>query len=422
VPDRSRPGGIRYGGLLRQVKVAKVIYLDHASTTPADPEVVAAMLPWHSEQFGNPSTVYSLGLTSASAVQEARQTIAQSIGAEADEIYFTSGGTEADNWAILGTADAQQKKGRHLVTSTIEHHAVLESMEYLEKRGYEITRVPVGSSGLVDPDDVRRAIRPNTILVSIMHANNEVGTIEPIAEIGKITREAGVLFHTDAVQSAGKLPLDVTDLGVDMLSVSAHKLYGPKGIGLMYLRKRTRVSPLFHGGGQERGRRAGTTNVPGVIGMAKAFELARAHMAEDAVRETELRDRLWKGLSDNIQAIYLNGDMQHRLPNNLNVRLDGIEGESMILMLDMEGICVSSGSACTTGSLEPSHVLLGLGIPAEHAHGSLRVTLGRGTTAEDIDHFVNVFPPIVARLREMSPIWCANCVCKTSKDALVAKD
>ena len=392
--------------------MAEVIYLDHASTTPADPEVVAAMLPWYSEQFGNPSTVYSLGLTAADAVQRARDSIAQTIGAEAEEIYFTSGGTESDNWAILGAADAQQKKGRHLITSAIEHHAVLESMEYLEKHGYELTRLPVDGGGLVDPEEVRRAIRPDTILVSIMHANNEVGTIEPIAEIGKVTREAGVLLHVDAVQTAGKLPIDVDELGVDMLSMSAHKFYGPKGIGLMYLRKRIRVSPLLHGGAQERGRRAGTHNVPGIVGMAKALELATARMAGDAVREAALRDRLWTGLKDTIEAIHLNGDLLYRLPGNLNVRLDGIEGESMILMLDMEGICVSSGSACTTGSLEPSHVLLALGIPAEHAHGSLRVTLGRSTTAEDIDHFIRVFPPIVARLREMSPIWCANCVCK----------
>jgi cysteine desulfurase len=390
----------------------KIIYLDHASTTPADPGVVAAMLPWHAEQFGNPSTVYSLGLTAARAVQGARESIAKAIGADADEIYFTSGGTESDDWAILGTAEAQQKKGRHLITSTIEHHAVLESMEYLEKRGYEITRVPVDGGGLVDPESVRRALRPDTILVSVMHANNEVGTIQPLAEIGKITREAGVLFHVDAVQTAGKLPLDVEALGVDMLSVSAHKLYGPKGIGLLYLRKRTRISPLFHGGGQEKGRRAGTHNVPGIVGMAKAFELAGARMADDADREAALRDRLWQGLSGGIEALYLNGDAVRRLPNNLNVRLDGIEGEAMILMLDMEGICVSSGSACTTGSLEPSHVLLAMGIPAEHAHGSLRVTLGRGTTAEDIDHFLKVFPPIVSRLREMSPVWCANCACK----------
>lgn len=390
----------------------KLTYLDHASTTPTDPEVMAAMLPWFTEQYGNPSTIYSLGLTAANVMQAARESIAQTIGAEPDEIYFTSGGTESDNWAILGTADARQKKGRHLITSSIEHHAVLESMEYLEKRGYEVTRLPVDNGGLVDPDDVRRAIRPDTILVSIMHANNEIGTIEPIADIGRVTREAEVPFHTDAVQTAGKLPLDVNELGVDMLSVSAHKFYGPKGVGLMYVRKRTRPTPLLHGGGQEKGRRAGTHNVPGIVGLAKALELARTRMTDDAAREAALRDRLWEGMSSNIEAIYLNGDSVHRLANNLNVRLDGIEGESMILMLDMEGICVSSGSACTTGSLEPSHVLLALGIPAEQAHGSLRITLGRGTTAEDIDHFIEVFPPIVARLRQMSPVWCANCACK----------
>jgi cysteine desulfurase len=392
--------------------MAKVIYLDHASTTPTDPEVVAAMLPWHSQEYGNPSTVYSLGLTAASAVQSAREAIAQTIGAESEEIYFTSGGTEADNWSILGTAEAQQKKGRHLITSAIEHHAVLESMGYLEKRGYEITRVPVDGSGLVDPEAVRQAIRPDTILVSIMHANNEVGTLQPIAELAEALHARGAVVHTDAAQAVGKIPLDVNELGVDMLSMSAHKFYGPKGIGLMYLRKRTRITPLLHGGGQEKGRRAGTHNVPGIVGMAKALELAASRMAEDAAREAGLRDRLWTGLSAGIEAIYLNGDLSRRLPNNLNVRLDGIEGESMILMLDMEGICVSSGSACTTGSLEPSHVLLALGIPAEHAHGSLRVTLGRSTTAEDIDFFTKVFPPIVARLREMSPIWCANCACK----------
>jgi cysteine desulfurase len=285
-------------------------------------------------------------------------------------------------------------------------------MEYLEKRGCQVTRVPVDSAGLVDPEEVRKAIRPDTVLVSIMHANNEVGTIQPLAEIGRVTREAGVLFHTDAVQTAGKLPLDVNELGVDMLSLSGHKFYGPKGVGVMYLRKRARITPLLHGGAQERSRRAGTHNVPGIVGLAKALEISRLRMAEDSAREAELRDRLWEGLRYSIVGIYLNGDPTHRLANNLNVRLDGIEGESMILMLDMEGICVSSGSACTTGSLEPSHVLLALGIPAEHAHGSLRVTLGRSTTAEDIDRFLDAFPPIVDRLRQMSPVWCANCVCK----------
>ena len=390
----------------------EVIYLDHASTTPTDPEVVSAMLPWYTEGFGNPSTVYSVGRSAANVLQQSRESIAGTLGAEPEEICFTSGGTESDNWAILGTAEAHHKKGRHLVTSSVEHHAVLESMEFLEKRGFEVTRVPVDSGGLVDPDEVRRVIRPDTILVSIMHANNEIGTIQPIADIGKVTREAGVMFHVDAVQTGGKLPLDVNELGVDMLSLSAHKFYGPKGVGLMYLRKRTRITPLFHGGGQEKGRRAGTHNVAGIVGMAKALELSVGRMVDDAAREAALRDRLWKRLEAEVEAIYLNGDPERRLPGNLNVRLDGIEGESMILMLDMEGICVSSGSACTTGSLEPSHVLLALGIPAEQAHGSLRVTLGRSTTAEHIDKFIEVFPPIVARLREMSPIWCANCVCK----------
>ncbi len=390
----------------------RVIYLDHASTTPTDPEVVEAMRPWFSEQYGNPSTVYSLGLNAAHAVQQARESIAAGLGAEPDEIYFTSGGTESDNWAILGTADAHSKKGRHLITSTIEHHAVLETLEYLEKRGYEVTRIPVDAEGLVDPADVRRALRSDTILVSVMHANNEVGTIQPLADIGWITREAGVLLHTDAVQTAGKIPLDVNELGVDMLSLSGHKFYGPKGVGVMYSRKRNRITPLLHGGAQERNRRAGTHNVPGIVGLAKAFAIAQARMDEDAAREGVLRDRLWERLSNSIDSIYLNGHPNRRLAHNLHVRLDGIEGESMILMLDMEGICVSSGSACTTGSLEPSHVLLALGIPAEQAHGSLRVTLGRSTTEADIDHFIEVFPPIVARLREMSPVWCANCVCK----------
>jgi cysteine desulfurase len=390
----------------------KVIYLDHASTTPADPEVVEVMRPWFGEEFGNPSTVYSLGLTAAEAVQRARESVADALGAEPEEIYFTSGGTESDNWAVLGTADAQIKKGRHLITSAVEHHAVLETMEFLEKRGYEFTRVPVDGGGLVDPEEVRKAIRPDTVLVSVMHANNEVGTIQPLADIGRVAREAGVLFHTDAVQTAGKLPLDVNELGVDMLSLSGHKFYGPKGVGVMYLRKRARITPLLHGGAQERNRRAGTHNVPGIVGLAKALEISRSRMTEDSVREAELRDRLWEGLRYNIVGIHLNGHPTERLANNLNVRLDGIEGESMILMLDMEGICVSSGSACTTGSLEPSHVLLALGIPAEHAHGSLRVTLGRSTTVDDIDHFIDVFPPIVDRLRQMSPIWCANCVCK----------
>jgi cysteine desulfurase len=392
--------------------VEKVIYLDHAATTPCDPAVVEAMLPWHAEQFGNPSTVYSLGLTASAALEQSRETVAHILGAEPDEIYFTSGGTESDNWAVQGAADIQRNKGRHIVTSSIEHHAVLETVEFLEKRGYEVTRVPVDKIGLVDPGDIKKALRADTVVVSVMHANNEIGTIQPLAEIATLTQEAGVPFHTDAVQTVGKMPLDVKALGIDMLSASGHKLYGPKGVGFLYLRKRTRITPLLHGGGQEKNRRAGTHNVPGIVGLAKALEIAAERMGEAAVREGELRDRLWNGLKDTIPNIYLNGDPGHGLPGILNFRLEGIEGESMILMLDMEGICVSSGSACTTGSLEPSHVLLATGIPAEDAHGSLRISLGRSTASEDIDHFIQVFPPIVARLREMSPVWCSRCACK----------
>jgi cysteine desulfurase len=389
--------------------MTKTIYLDHAATTPTDPEVVAAMLPWFSEQFGNPSTVYSLGLTAAAALQTARESVASSLGAQPDEIVFTSGGTESDNWALIGALEAKKARGRHLITSSIEHHAVLSTAEYLEKRDYSVTKVPVDSAGLVDPEEVRKAIQPDTALISIMHVNNEIGSIQPLAEIGAIAREAGILFHTDAVQSAGKLPLDVEALHVDLLSLSAHKFYGPKGVGALYLRKGTRLSPLLHGGTQEKNRRAGTHNIPGIVGLAKALEISVARMEEDTARERTLRDRLWAGLESAIPCIQLNGDLEHRIAANLNFRLEGIEGESMILMLDDQGICVSSGSACTTGSLDPSHVLLGLGIPAEAAHGSLRVSLGRDTTAEDIDYFLEVFPPIVARLRAMSPVWCDKC-------------
>ncbi|MCL4367917.1 MAG: cysteine desulfurase NifS [Actinobacteria bacterium] len=381
------------------------VYMDHAATTPTDPEVVQAMLPWLGDQFGNPSTIYALGGEAATAMEEARATIAAHLGAETDEIYFTSGGTESDNWAIKGAADAHQNKGRHLITSTIEHHAVLEPLEFLEKKGYEVTKVPVDSTGLVDPEDVRKAIRPDTILITIMHANNEVGTIEPIAEIGAIAREAGVLFHTDGVQSVGKLAVDVKQLNIDMLSLSGHKFYGPKGVGAMYLRNRVRVTPLLHGGAQERRRRAGTENIPGIVGLAKALDLAMERMDEETARERAMRDRLWAGLLEHIPHIEFNGHPTQRLANTLNFRVEGIEGEAMILCLDMNLIGVSSGSACTTGSLEPSHVLLAMGIPAELAHGSLRVTLGRDNTENHIDYFLESFPNIVERLRIMSPVY-----------------
>jgi cysteine desulfurase len=388
----------------------KTIYLDHAATTPVDPEVVAAMLPWFSEGFGNPSTVYSLGLTAGKALQAARESVAGILAADADEIVFTSGGTESDNWALVGALAAKKVGRPHLIVSGIEHHAVLSTAEHLEKLGgATLTVLPVDSAGLVDPEAVRGAIRPETVLISVMHVNNEVGTIQPIVDIARIARESGVPFHTDAVQSAGQLPLNVDQLGVDLLSMSAHKFYGPKGVGLLYIRKGTRLGRLLHGGGQERNRRAGTHNVPGIVGLAKALELATAHMAEEEQRERRLRDRLWTGLEAAIPCIQLNGGFEHRVASNLNFRLEGIEGEAMILMMDDKGICVSSGSACTTGSLDPSHVLLGMGIPAEAAHGSLRITLGRETTDEDIDYLLEVFPPIVARLREMSPVWCDRC-------------
>ena len=389
----------------------KVIYLDHASTTPTDPEVVAAMVPWLTEEFGNPSTVYSLGLT-APGGPEARESIARTHRRRARRDLLHQRGHRVRQLGHQGRGRRPAEEGppphhlHHRAPRGAGDHGVPGEARL---RGH---RVPVDGGGLVDPEDVRKAIRPDTILVSIMHANNEVGTIEPIAEIGKITREAGVLFHTDAVQTAGKMPLDVNELGVDMLSMSAHKFYGPKGVGLMYLRKRARVTPLFHGGGQERGRRAGTHNVPGIVGMAKALELAGGRMAEEPSREAGAARPAVGGPERQHRGHLPERRLERRLPNNLNFRLEGIEGEAMILMLDMKGICVSSGSACTTGSLEPSHVLLALGIPAELAHGSLRVTLGRNTTAEHIDHFIKVFPPIVARLREMSPIWCANCICK----------
>jgi cysteine desulfurase len=382
-----------------------IIYMDHAATTPADPRVVEAMTPWFTEQFGNPATLYTCGGEAETAVEEARARVARHLNAEPEEIYFTSGGTESDNWAVKGVADAHQNKGRHIIISPIEHHAVLESAEWLQKRGYEVTTLRVDSTGMVDPEDVRAALRPDTILISVMHANNEVGTIEPIAEIGAIAREAGVIFHTDSVQSVGKIPVDVKALQVDLLAASGHKIYGPKGVGIMYMGRRIRVTPLMHGGSQERNRRAGTSNVPGIIGFAKALDIAVEVMEAEGARERAMRDRLWAGLQERIPDIWLNGHPTERLPGAINFRVEGIEGEAMILCLDMNRVNVSSGSACTTGSLDPSHVLLAMGIPAELAHGSLRVTLGRDNTEADVDHFLNSFPDIVARLRLMSPVY-----------------
>jgi len=384
------------------------IYLDYAATTPVHPEVVKAMLPYFTEGFGNPSAIHACGQEAKGAIEESRDKIARLIGAQNEEIVFTSGGTEADNFALKGVAYANESQGNHIITTPIEHHAVLEVGHFLEKRGFQITCLPVDEYGLVDPDDVRRALTSKTILVSVMHANNEVGTIEPVAEIGKITREAGVYFHTDAVQTAGHLPLNVDELGVDLLSMSAHKLYGPKGIGALYIRKGTKLVSFMHGGGQERKRRASTENVPGIVGFGRAAEIALREMGEETERLTFLRDKLISGLLERIDHTSLNGHPSQRLPNNVNISISFVEGESMCLRLDLEGICASTGSACSTGSLEPSHVLLALGLPHEQAHGSLRFSLGKWTTEEEIDRVLDILPRIVAKLREMSPLLKSN--------------
>jgi len=384
------------------------IYLDYAATTPAHPEVVKAMLPYFTKGFGNPSAIHTYGQEAKGAIEESRDKIARLIGAQNEEIVFTSSGTEADNFALKGVAYANESKGNHIITTPIEHHAVLEVGHFLEKRGFQITCLPVDEYGLVDPDDVRRAITSRTILVSVMHANNEVGTIEPVAEIGKITREAGVYFHTDAVQTTGHLPLNVDELGADLLSMSAHKLYGPKGIGALYIRKGTRLVPFMHGGGQERKRRASTENVPGIVGFGQAAEIALQEMGEETERLTFLRGKLISGLLERIDHTRLNGHPSQRLPNNVNVSISFVEGESMCLRLDLESICASTGSACSTGSLEPSHVLLASGLPHEQAHGSLRFSLGKWTTEEEIDRVLDVLPRIVAKLREMSPLLKSN--------------
>ena len=382
----------------------KRIYLDYAATTPTDPEVVEAMLPYLSEVFGNPSSIHSFGQEAKAAVEEARDKIAALIGARGEEIVFTGSGTEADNFALQGTAYASEGKGNHIITTTIEHHAVMETCKFLQGLGFEVTCLPVDSYGLVDPQDVRKAITDKTILISVMHANNEVGTIEPIAEIGEIAREAGVYFHTDAVQAVGHIPVKVDELGVDMLAMSAHKFYGPKGVGALYIRKGTKLIPLMHGGEHERRRRAGTENVPAIVGLGKAAEIAQREMDAEAKWLIHLRDKLIKGLMGRSEHIRLNGHPTRRLPNNVNVSIEFVEGESMLLNLDLEGIAASTGSACSSGSLEPSYVLLAMGLSHELAHGSLRFSLGRETTEEDIERVLEVSPRIIAKLRAMSPM------------------
>jgi len=381
------------------------IYMDYAATTPTDQRVVEAMLPCFGEIYGNPSSLHGFGQEARAAMEGARAKIAAFLGAKPAEIVFTSGGTESDNFAIKGVAWANRKKGDHVITSAIEHHAVLETCRFLEKEGFRVTYLPVDGDGLVDPADVVKAITDRTTLISIMHANNEIGTIEPIAEIGRIAKGKGICFHTDAVQTFGHLPFTVDELNIDLLSASAHKLYGPKGMGLLYIRKGTRITPLVHGGDQESGRRASTQNVPGIVGFGKAVELAAATLHEEVVRLTSLRDRFIRGIFERLDGIRLNGHPARRLPNNINLSVESVEGEGMILSLDMMGIACSTGSACSSSSLEPSHCLLAIGLPHELSHGSLRFSLGRGTKKSDIDTVLTALPQVVGRLRAMSPLY-----------------
>ncbi|WAM34672.1 cysteine desulfurase NifS [Caldicellulosiruptor morganii] len=381
------------------------VYFDHAATTPLKREVLDEMMPYLTEQYGNPSTIYKLGREAKKAIENARERVAKALNADVQEIFFTSGGTESDNWALKGVAFANKDKGRHIITTTIEHHAVLHPLKYLEGLGFEVTYVPVEPNGIVDPQKIKEAIRDDTILISVMLANNEIGTIQPVKQIAKIAKEKGIIVHTDAVQAVGQIPVDVKDLGVDLLSLSAHKFYGPKGVGALYIKKGTKIHPFSHGGAQERNRRAGTENVAGIVGLGKAIELATANLSEYANRLQKLRDKLIDGVLSKIDHVRLNGDRHNRLPNNANFSFEFIEGESLLLMLDMKGIAASSGSACTSGSLDPSHVLLAIGLEHEVAHGSLRITLGEDNTEEDIDYLLEVLPEIVSRLREMSPLY-----------------
>lgn len=382
-----------------------MIYLDNAATTKTAPEVVDAMLPYFSEYYGNASTIYSLGAESKKAMDHARQTIADSLGAKPEEIYFTAGGSESDNWALKATAEAYASKGKHIITTKIEHHAILHTCEYLEKRGFEITYLNVDRDGLISLDELKAAIRPDTILISVMFANNEIGTIEPIAEIGEIAKEHGVLFHTDAVQAYAQVPINVDEMHIDMLSASGHKLNGPKGIGFLYIRKGVKIRSFVHGGAQERSRRAGTENIPGIVGLGAAVERAMRIMDTKIRKEIELRDYLIGRLENEIPHCWLNGHRTKRLPNNINFSFLFIEGESMLIMLDMKGICASSGSACTSGSLDPSHVLLAIGLKHEEAHGSLRLTLSEESTKEEMDIVAEEVKKIVQRLRDMSPLY-----------------
>ena len=383
----------------------KRIYLDNAATTPCDPRVLEAMLPYFTDKFGNASTLYSYGREAKTALEDSREEIARVLNSDSSEVVFTSGGTESNNTALKGVAYALKDKGDHIITSQIEHHAIIEPCKFLEREGFKITYIPVDKFGMVDPSEVRKAITKKTILVSIMHANNEIGTIQPIEEIGKVTRERGVYFHTDAVQTFGHVPIDVVDLGVDLLSASAHKLYGPKGVGFLYIIKGTKIVPFMQGGEQERRKRGSTENVAAIVGLAKAAELAAVGMDEENKKIRTLRDKLMSGIFKRIDQVGLNGHPQSRLSNNINISADYVEGEAMILRLDMDGIACSTGSACSSSSLKPSHVLKAIGLSDEKAHGSLRITLGRFTKEDDIDYVIDTLPKVIKRLRLISPLY-----------------
>ena len=383
----------------------KKIYLDYAATTPTDPEVVAAMEPYFFDKFGNASSLHAYGQEAKKALEDSRQSLADFIGAQPEEIVFTSGGTESNNTALLGVAYALEKKGNHIITSGIEHHAISEPTKFLEKQGFKVTYLKVDKDGLVSGEDLKKAMTDKTILISVMHANNEIGTLQPIAQLGKLAQEQGIYFHTDAVQTVGHIPVNVNEMNVDLLSLSAHKFYGPKGVGALYIRKGTRLETFMRGGDQERGRRASTHNIPGIVGLAKAIELCRNSMASEIKFQSALRDTLIKEIPARISEVRLNGHLEQRLPNSVNFSIKYIEGESMLLSLDMLGIACSTGSACTSSSLEPSHVLLAIGLDHETAHGSLRITLGRWTKQSDIDYLLEKLPLVVQKLRAMSPLY-----------------
>ncbi|MEG1719446.1 MAG: cysteine desulfurase NifS [Clostridia bacterium] len=382
-----------------------IIYFDNAATTKLDDRAFNKMLPFLKDEYGNPSSIYSIANTAKSAIENARLQVANAIGANDTEVYFTSGGSESDNWAILGVANHYNKKGKHIISSKIEHHAVLHTLANLEKKGFEVTYLDVDSKGFISLDALKSAIREDTILISIMYANNEIGTIEPIREIGAIAKEHNIIFHTDAVQAVGNIPINVKDDNIDLMSISGHKLYGPRGVGALYIRKGIVLENLIFGGAQEKGKRAGTENTAAIVGFGEAIEIATKNIEENAAFIKKLRDKIYNGVISTIPNVIVNGDLEKRLPGNINFSVEFIEGESLLLMLDLNGICASSGSACTSGSLDPSHVLLALGLKHEIAHGSLRITLGHNNTEKEVDYFLNLLPEIVQRLRDMSPLY-----------------